>query len=144
MRKTIGTVALLLAVILLFAACVDADMTGSQAKQMLECLAQNDLDGAAAYLSPRVREGSHDGLAQIADLLAGRGIKSMIRSNIYSGMKFGTDFTGTEEQSVFDIVLDDGTVCQLQTIYYSGEGFVSFYLNINQAPDEGDTSVINA
>ena len=138
MKRISGAVCIVIIVAFVLTACVNPQDTTQQARNVLDLLSENRIDEAKAYLSPLVADGSIEGLQQIAQLLQGRKIEKMIRTHTYSGYKVGEEFTGTEEQAVYELTFNDGITGQLQTVYYSGQGFVSFYVNIN-VPTSEDT-----
>ena len=132
MKRTISIISVVLMCAILLSACLSTEESTEKSKQMLSYLANNDIDSAMQLLSPLIIEdeqSARQGLEQIAQLLQGRTVAAMKQTYVYNGLKVDSGFSGTEQRATYSITLNDGTACQLQTIYYAGSGFVTFYLS---------------
>ena len=142
MKRTVAIISAVLVCAILLSACLSTEESTEKSKQMLSCLAKNDIDSAMQLLSPMITEDERDarqGLEQIAQLLQGRTVAEMKQTYVYNGLKVDSGFAGNEQRATYDVILNDGTRCQLQTIYYSGSGFVTFYLSFEEpAQSQGE------
>ena len=147
MKKKISILCVLLALAVLFSACdVNSNMEPA-VRQMLDALCAGDIDTAKTYLHPDIFKINDDptaGLLQISTLLAGRTVTEMKQTNMYVTMKFGTDFTGRQEQGIFVLTLNDGTQCQLEATYFDGtsKGFMGFYIHFEQSQFQPGSSAV--
>lgn len=142
MKKRMLLIVFVLIIAMLLSSCDAASEQKELAEQMLSCLSQCDMAGAAEYLSPEIMASSRTGLLQIANILNRRTVESLTESKFYFGIKFESGYIGIEKRINYLVVLSDGTVGELQTIHYSNRGFVGFHLNLDNAPSNNDTSSI--
>ena len=146
MKKTVTVLGLVLAVCILLTACGASSDIKGEVQLMFTALSSGDTETAAAMLHPTIAaqlEDSQGQLQQIVDLLAGRSVTEIKQTYYYTGFKLTGQFTGKEIKGVFDVVLNDGTVCQLQAIYFDGnqKGFASFYLSFPEGTSETSDAI---
>lgn len=141
MKKTLTVLCLVLAGCILLTACGEFSDIKGEVQRMFTALSAGDAQTAAAMLHPAIAvqlEDPQGQLQQIIDLLAGRSVSEIKQTYYYTGFKLTGQFIGKELKGVFDVVLNDGTVCQLQAIYFDGnqKGFASFYLSFPEETNE--------
>ena len=141
MKKRILLILLVLIVVMLFSSCEDPLDQKTLAEQMLMKLSECDLAGATEYLAPQIAADSRPGLLEIANVLNGRMVESMLETKSYSGIRLDIGYIGIEKRINYQVVLSDGTVGELQTIHYSNQGFVGFHLNVQQLSADPDGAV---
>lgn len=132
MKRKIVAFLALLSLVLLLTGCNEA--SDRAAEQMLSALSAGDTAQAADMLHPAVLSQLSDvdgQLGQIISLLDGRQVKQLRQTQSYTGFRLFGTYTGREEQTVYQVILEDDSVWQLQTVYYSGtqSGFATFYLS---------------
>ncbi len=141
MKKRILLISLVLIVAMLFSACEATSDQKALAEQMLIKLSECDLAGATEYLSPRIAANSRTGLLQLANALNRRTVETLQETNFYFGIKLDKGYFGIEKRINYLVVLSDGTVGELQTIHYSGQGFVGFHLNLENTPSDQNNGI---
>lgn len=132
MKRKIAAFLALLSLVLFLTGCNEA--SDRAAEQMLSALSAGDTAQAADMLHPAVLSQLSDvdgQLGQIISLLDGRQVKQLMQNQSYTGFRLFGTYTGREEQTVYQVILEDDSVWQLQTVYYSGtqSGFATFYLS---------------
>lgn len=132
MKRKIAAFLAMLSLALLLSGCNEA--SDQAAGQMLDALSAGDTAQAAELLHPAVLSQLSDPeaqLGQIVTLLDGRQVKHLRQIQTSTGFRLFGTYTGREEQTVYQVILADDSVWQLQTVYYSGtrSGFATFYLS---------------
>ena len=144
MKKQIMLVSLVFVAAIIFSACKAPLEQKTMAEQMLSCLSQCDMAGAAEYLSPEMIASSRSGLLQIANALNGRTVENLTETDVYYGIRVDKGYLGIEKRINYQVILSDGAVGQLQTIHYARRGFVGFHLNLGSnptAPNDGFSTI---
>ena len=141
MKKTICLTFVILAIISCLTACnfttnisgamKDNAESAPKAEEMMSLMAENRALEAKALLHPQANEKADDALEQMIIYIRGRSINSMELVNINISSSTGTSGIIRQEQVSYQVVLDDGEIVYLNTVYLSNnasKGFVSFQL----------------
>lgn len=136
MKRFLAVLTVCVLLVVTLAGCNET--SDEQAGKMLQALSTGDTHQAMQLLHPTVVAELSDPqgqLQQIVSLLDGRYVTELQQTQAYTGYKLLGKYTGREEQTVYQLTLDDGSLWQLQTVYYSGtqSGFATFYLSQPEA-----------
>ncbi len=128
----------------LFSGCTAAEEQNNSAQALLDCLTNYDIEGAKAYISSRLsNQEKEQGLQDLADALNRRSVENLTMTNFYVGLKTEPGYTGTEKRINYQVTLSDDTKGSLETIWYSGQGYVSFYLTLDNPGTPQDENLID-
>ena len=128
----------------LLSGCSTAEEQNDSAQALLDCLTNYDIEGAKAYVSPSLSDQEiEQGLQDLADALNRRSVEKLTMTNFYVGLKTEPGYTGTEKRINYQVTLSDDTKGRLETIWYSGQGYISFYLTLDDPGVPQDENLID-
>ena len=127
----------------LFSGCAATEEQDTSAKALLDCLTNHDIEGAKAYLSSHFSDQEKEqGIQEMMDALNRRSVEDLVVTNVYMGLKTEPGYSGTEKRINYRVTLSDGSQGSLETTWYSGEGYVRFYLFLdNPGTPQGDNLI---
>lgn len=98
-------------------------------EQMLSALIENRASDAKALFHPDVTDNTDAAIAQMIDYIDGREISSMELDGININTSIGTSGKIREESLSYLILMTDGEILRINTLYVSGNdksGFATF------------------